>query len=256
VFLDAKCLEAGDRLVVLGSCPQLGNWDTGVFLDAHPHQANVWQVIIPMPFERGETCLTGIFEFKFGIRTASGQLLTEGGKKRLIETMQHSFYANYRHTNARRFRSVQRATDATVATIFLYRALTDFETGHCTSVQVMDCYEGVEEEFEPKRGTLMALLNRHIKATTPDADQTTSDMCVLLVTAMIGQLGRTSREKAKYEYSTNYYAYNYAAKVLMELSVTALTLFVHVTTLFGLFVCDCAAAAEGHECDAVVPASN
>lgn len=218
-YLDRRCLESGDRVVLLGSCDQLGGWGQGIVLDAHPQQDHVWQVRVQLPFEPAETCITGIFEFKFGIRTAGGQLMTEGGQKRLVETMASNFYANYRHTTARRYRSVQRASNAAVATVFLYRALTDFETGACTAVDVLNCFEGVDEEFEPTRTTLMALLNRHIKSMPADADQTTADMCVLLVTSMIGKLGRTSREKPKYSYSGNYYAYNsYASSKVRSFS--------------------------------------
>ena len=118
-YLDARCLEAGDRVVLLGSCEQLGGWAQGIVLDAHPNQQHVWQAVAHLPFEMGETCLTGIFEFKFGIRTAGGQIMTEGGQKRLVETMAHNYYANYRHTTARRYRPVQRASNASVATVFL-----------------------------------------------------------------------------------------------------------------------------------------
>lgn len=222
-YLDDRCFEDGDSMVLLGTLPQMGGFDQGVLMERHPSQPHVWQVVVMMPFEPAETCLTGIFEFKFGIRTVNGQLLSEGGKKRLAETMSNNFYANYRHTSARRFRSIQRASNAKVATVFLYRAIRNFENGLCASVEVMDVFEAIYDEFEPTRTTLMAMLNNHIRDTKSDADKTTSDMCIILCTAMIGKLGRTSRERTNYTYSTSYYSYNsYAAKPKpKDMSVTA-----------------------------------
>jgi hypothetical protein len=214
VYLDASCLDAGDRVVLLGTMDQLGGWTQGVPLEAHPSRPHVWHTTVVLPFQDGETCVTGIFEYKFGIRAVTGDLATEGGKKRLAETMSRHKYANYVHTTARRFRNSTRPTDSFVASTFLARALADFERGLITAPQVLEVFDNVDAEFEPTRATLMALLNNHIKNTPVDADQTTADLCVLLVTAMIGKLGRTSRERAPLTYNANFYSYNtYAPKV-------------------------------------------
>jgi len=98
VLLDAKSVnvEAGERVCVRGSVPQLGEFERpGVALQQHPEMPHIWFGQTEMPFVYNESCQTGIFEYKFFIERNGEIVSTEARHNRRETVFRPHYYASF-----------------------------------------------------------------------------------------------------------------------------------------------------------------
>ena len=96
--LRLAAVREGERIVIRGNIPQLGQWGDGahVPMTQDVNNESLWVAELVLPFLMDERPVLGIFQFKYALETATGQVLEEGQENRTVKQLQGQFYHGFR----------------------------------------------------------------------------------------------------------------------------------------------------------------
>ena len=73
VLVDPRAMQGGERIIVVGNLEQMGGWNEGVQLVPHPRNPLIWSVTLEMPFTVADSCIHGMFQFRYKIVSNDGE---------------------------------------------------------------------------------------------------------------------------------------------------------------------------------------
>eukprot|EP01052_Picozoa_sp_SAG31_P002287 SAG31_NODE_80_length_27188_cov_42.623869_2_plen_140_part_00 len=96
VAANPAAINPGDRVILRCSLDSLGGWNTGHVLTRSDHPA-IWEGEIELPIGMAEADKRGLFEFRYAIENAEGQIVVEeAGVSRRPERMYAHFYGSFK----------------------------------------------------------------------------------------------------------------------------------------------------------------
>lgn len=140
VTADVAALRLGERdqVTLHGSLPQMGAWREnggGVPMlrvpSSGPGVEDVWMVDLEVPFLANESCITGLWEYKFAVETPEGEIILEALTNRREKRMQPIYYASFRPPLKHpKFKSLKKAARTRPAVeTFILHELTGMRRG-------------------------------------------------------------------------------------------------------------------------------
>ena len=70
--MDPRALQEGEHVIIVGNLDQMGGWSDGVQLTPQPRNPLIWSATLEMPFTMADSCIHGMFQFRYKIVSNDG----------------------------------------------------------------------------------------------------------------------------------------------------------------------------------------